>query len=134
MAPSKVHHNCFLSIYIDPTEAPSDILLTGVTQSSLKFTWKPPQDCQTQNGNITSYSYKLQNVDGGEVRNGTTEKTYVALGDLEPNRKYYFMVSAVNSEETGPYSEPVWEETRYRSNSSFTSFFSLNWSLLPSVN
>ncbi|XP_071844277.1 receptor-type tyrosine-protein phosphatase delta-like isoform X2 [Apostichopus japonicus] len=94
--------------------APSDILLTGVTQSSLKFTWKPPQDCQTQNGNITSYSYKLQNVDGKEVRNGTTEKTYVALGDLEPNRKYYFMVSAVNSEETGPYSEPVWEETRYR--------------------
>ncbi|XP_071844285.1 protein sidekick-1-like isoform X1 [Apostichopus japonicus] len=96
------------------SQAPSDILLTGVTRCSLKFTWKPPQDCQTQNGSIISYSYKLQNADGEEVRNGTTEKTYVALGDLERNRKYYFMVSAVNSKEKGPYSEPVWEETRYR--------------------
>ncbi|XP_071844274.1 phosphatidylinositol phosphatase PTPRQ-like isoform X3 [Apostichopus japonicus] len=98
----------------NPIEAPSDILLTGVTYSSLTFTWKPPHDCRKQNGIITSYSYILQTVDGEEVRTGTTDKTYVALGDLESNRKYYFMVSAVNSAGTGPYSEPVWEETRYR--------------------
>ncbi|PIK35165.1 putative receptor-type tyrosine-protein phosphatase F, partial [Apostichopus japonicus] len=101
----------------NPIEAPSDILLTGVTHSSLTFTWKPPHDCRSQNGIITSYSYILQTVDGEEVQTGTTEKTYVALGDLEPNGKYYFMVCAVNSAGKGPYSEPVWEETRFRSKS-----------------
>ncbi|XP_071844275.1 protein sidekick-1-like [Apostichopus japonicus] len=98
----------------NPIEAPSDILLTGVTHSSLTFTWKPPHDCRSQNGIITSYSYILQTVDGEEVQTGTTEKTYVVLGDLEPNGKYYFMVCAVNSAGKGPYSEPVWEETRFR--------------------
>lgn len=91
--------------------------MTGVSQSSLTFSWKPPQQCQDHNGVIVAFHYKLSNDDGDVVESGITEKSSTTFRGLTGNTKYHFTVSASTSVGPGPDTEPLSEETRYRSES-----------------
>ena len=69
--------------------------------------------CIEQNGDITGYTVRVlesgemervEDVVGGDV-------TQVTISELTPSTTYSIQVAAVNSIETGPYSNPITFDT-----------------------
>ena len=73
-------------------------------------------DCLQHNSDITGYtiSYgRRGNESDGETETvmGITDRTYTVMG-LNASTEYFVMVAAMNSDGvTGPFSNPVYEET-----------------------
>ena len=96
---------------VAPVGSPINILRTNNQKRSLKFQWNQPP-CGTRNGNITSYSYRLDDpIRGTTVMDFLSHSnigvTEVEIQELIPFVEYEFRVRAYTSVGPGPYSDPL---------------------------
>ena len=82
----------------------------AVTSSSITVQWDA-LDCIHHNGDITGYS-----VQYGVQGSGSTQTIYISGGSvyissLMPSTTYSIQVAAVNSADTGVYSDPIKAKT-----------------------
>ena len=104
--------NNHISSYTAPTAAPTSVTTSSGTFSSITVRWDPV-NCTERNGDITGYSVRY-GVQGSAVGDRTVEMVsgdssggmYVISG-LSAATMYAVEVAAVNSVETGVYSNPI---------------------------
>jgi len=91
------------------------VRVTAIGRTTISVWWDRV-DCLLRNSNITGYivSYgRRGNESDSETETvmGTTDQTYTVMG-LMTSTEYFVMVAAMNSDGvTGPFSNPVYEET-----------------------
>ena len=93
-----------------PSAAPTNVRMTGVTSTSVTVRWgKVP--CIKQNGDITGYSVLVM-ASGENDRIETVDDVREAtISGLTPSTEYTVSVAAVNSQDTGPYSDGIVQST-----------------------
>ncbi len=83
------------------------MLATPQSSTSVLVSWEPPP-LRDQNGVITSYRLNFTSdeefASGGSLDVNTTPDTMMVVDGLEEFVKYDFVVAAVTSEGTGPFS------------------------------
>ena len=86
-----------------------NVSVSDVTEASVTVQWIAI-DCANHNGDITSYSVRHAVAGDGTTQvvslTGTTSTEYV-ITNLTASTTYVIEVAAVNSEGTGPYSDPL---------------------------
>ena len=92
-----------------PSAPPTSVTTSAVTSSSITVQWEPV-DCIHRNGDITGYSvrYGVQGSGGIQtmsVTGGST--TEVNITELMSSTTYSIEVTAVNTINTGDYSDPL---------------------------
>ena len=87
-----------------PDDAPSNVVVTNVTSSSVLISWSPPS---TPNGIITHYTIYVNYTDGSGIFTIQTESsaTSYTLTDLQPYQSVIVQVSASTAVGEGPVSE-----------------------------
>ena len=94
-----------------PSAAPSDVRATSKS-SSITVQWGEV-DCIHRNGEITGYSVRY-GVQGQSTQTMTVsggDTTMTTIQGLMSSTTYSIEVAAVNSVDTGPYSDPMAVET-----------------------
>ena len=87
---------------IAPTSAPQGLSVQNVMATSVVLTWNE-LDCLQRNGDITSYMIRYDR-DSRLISDSSSTTTYT-VEELIPFTEYSFSVAAVNSVDTGPFSE-----------------------------
>ena len=92
-----------------PSSPPTAVRTTDRTSSSITVQWGPV-DCLQRNGDITGYSaqYGVQEIGSSQamsVMGGVTTETIIT--GLMPSTTYSIEVAAVNTINTGVYSNPL---------------------------
>ncbi|KAJ8047620.1 Coagulation factor X [Holothuria leucospilota] len=87
-----------------PTDPPTSISTEyHASQDALVAMWKAPP-CGHRNGRITGYTYMLLDVQTDRViHSGSTQLTIVNLPNVDPLKKYKFLVAARTVTGMGPY-------------------------------
>ena len=91
------------------------VTATATGRTTISVQWERV-DCLQRNSDITGYvvSYgRRGNESSGETETvmGTTDLAYTVM-ELSASTEYFVMVAAMNSDGvTGPFSNPVYEET-----------------------
>ena len=90
-----------------PSSPPQDVVLTTVNPASLNVSWQPPLDIN-HNGPITGYVIQYTRVGSNvkTIENVTSKVTYTISG-LDAYVNYSVMVAALNTNGSGPFSDPV---------------------------
>ena len=92
-----------------PSGAPPSLEVTFLQPSELSLHWREVP-CFQQNGPITGYVVRYYATCGPD-RDVQQTKSVVTtgsiIGGLTPNTEYAFQVAAVNTNGTGPFSEPI---------------------------
>ncbi|XP_071800236.1 receptor-type tyrosine-protein phosphatase mu-like [Asterias amurensis] len=91
------------------TAAPTEVLNSTKTRTSLGFSWSAPP-CGGRGGNITGYTYKLTQL--GSMQDsveGLTDSSnrMVTISGLIPYTNYSFQVAANTSQGIGPFSSSL---------------------------
>ena len=98
-----------ISFYTVPAGVPQSLEVTFVRVSEVSLSWREVP-CVQQNGPITGYVVRYYATCGPD-RDVQQTKSIVTTGSiidgLTPNTEYAFQVAAVNTNGTGPFSEPV---------------------------
>ena len=100
-----------------PSAPPSSVRVTDVTSSTITVQWEMVP-CIHQNGPITGYSVRYGVMGSGSSQTETVSGasvTEVTLSSLLKYTNYAVQVAAVNSADTGVFSEPVLQLTNDRS-------------------
>ena len=100
-----------------PSAPPSSVRVTDVTSSTITLQWGMVP-CIHQNGPITGYSVRYGVMGSGSSQTETVSGasvTEVTLSSLLKYTNYAVQVAAVNSADTGVFSEPVLQLTNDRS-------------------
>ena len=92
-----------------PSAPPTSVGTSDMTSSSITVQWGPV-DCIDRNGDITGYSvqYGVQGSVSPQIMNvsgGATSETTIT--ELTPSTTYSIEVAAVNTINTGKYSDPL---------------------------
>ena len=87
-----------------PSAAPNSVRVSEVTSSSITVQWGTVP-CIHRNGDITGYRIRASGEDDrivvvDDVREAT-------ISGLTPSTEYTVSVAAVNSQNTGPYSDGI---------------------------
>ena len=87
-----------------PEDAPTDVIITGISVSSVSITWTPPS---IPNGVITHYTIYVDYADGSSIAALYTDNatTIYVLAGLEPYQLVIVYVSASTAIGEGPKSE-----------------------------
>ena len=100
-----------------PSAPPSSVRVTDVTSSTITVQWGMVP-CIHQNGPITGYPVRYGVMGSGSSQTETVSGasvTEVTLSSLLKYTNYSVQVAAVNSADTGVFSEPVLQVTNDRS-------------------
>ena len=100
-----------------PSAPPSSVRVTDVTSSTITVQWEMVP-CIHQNGPITGYSVRYGVMGSGSSQTETVSGasvTEVTLSSLLKYTNYSVQVAAVNSADTGVFSEPVLQLTNDKS-------------------
>ena len=100
-----------------PSAPPSSVRVTDVTSSTITVQWEMVP-CIHQNGPSTGYSVRYGVMGSGSSQTETVSGasvTEVTLSSLLKYTNYAVQVAAVNSADTGVFSEPVLQLTNDRS-------------------
>ena len=100
-----------------PSAPPSSVRVTDVTSSTITVQWGMVP-CIHQNGPIIGYSVRYGVMGSGSSQTETVSGasvTEITLSSLLKYTNYSVRVAAVNSADTGVFSEPVLQLTNYRS-------------------
>ena len=105
-----------------PSGSPT-VVSTTSTSTTITVHWEPV-DCIDHNGVITGYSVQYEEVESGtsetlSVTDGSTLQ--LLIEDLSTTTNYSVAVAAVNSADTGPYSDSylittdsMWHQTSHK--------------------
>ena len=87
-----------------PSGPPTNIAVASKTNTSVTLTWDKPL-CTERNGNVTGYTYSLQIKESSTfiINNMVTPENAILFGDLIPETKYQFIISAQTRVGTGPF-------------------------------
>ena len=87
-------------------------MTTATGRATISVQWERV-DCIDRNSDITGYMVSYGRNGNSETRTvmGTADRTYTVMG-LNASTEYFVMVAAMNSDATGPFSNPVFIETR----------------------
>ena len=97
-----------MTIPTAPSAAPNSVSVYAMSSTALIVQWEAVP-CIEQNGDITGYIVhvlesgemeRVEDVVGDDVNN-------VTISELTPSTTYSIQVAAVNSEDTGPYSDLI---------------------------
>ena len=89
-----------------PSAAPNSVRVSEVTSSSITVQWGSVS-CIHRNGDITGYRIRAM-TSGENDRIGTVGDVREAtISGLIPSTEYTVSVAAVNSQDTGPYSDGI---------------------------
>ncbi|PAV60970.1 hypothetical protein WR25_04368 isoform F [Diploscapter pachys] len=90
-----------------PAASPRDIVADPVTTTSIRVTWKEPDE-EAGNGDITGYKLKYKTKQRGSKGStyviDPTEKEFTISG-LEPGTSYLVRMAVINHNGTGPFSD-----------------------------
>ena len=96
-----------LYIFLVPTGKPQELRAECVTDDTVGLAWKQTE-CLDRNGNTTHYVVQYSQGRGDETTLATMGvlQSYT-VSSLVPNTTYCFQVAVVNSNGTGPFSDPI---------------------------
>ena len=98
-----------------PSAPPSSVTVTGVTSSTISVQWGSVP-CIHQNGDITGYSVQYEVMGSGntqtEIVSGDSSGGMTTISGLIPSTNYSIEVAAVNSADTGVYSDTITARTK----------------------
>ena len=93
-----------------PSAAPNSVSVSEVTSSSITVRWWTVP-CIHRNGDITGYRIRAM-TSGENDRSETVDDVREAtISGLTPSTEYTVSVAAVNSQDTGPYSDGIVSST-----------------------
>ncbi|XP_014193670.1 receptor-type tyrosine-protein phosphatase F isoform X5 [Haplochromis burtoni] len=107
-----------------PSGFPSNLQVTGLTQSSTQLTWKPPPLAE-RNGKITHYLVVYRDINSQTNSTNRTTETHMTIQDLKPDTTYDIRVQAFTSKGGGPLSPSI--QSRTMSNGRISAFPTLNF-------
>ncbi|XP_006792316.1 receptor-type tyrosine-protein phosphatase F isoform X16 [Neolamprologus brichardi] len=93
-----------------PSGFPSNLQVTGLTQSSTQLTWKPPPLAE-RNGKITHYLVVYRDINSQTNSTNRTTETHMTIQDLKPDTTYDIRVQAFTSKGGGPLSPSIQSRT-----------------------
>ena len=93
-----------------PSGPPQNTDTSSLSSSSLLLTWDGPLQEQ-QNGPIVGYSVRVVRVSDSSTTDIHTNDTMLRVDSLDPYTLYEWRVAARTIAGTGPYSNPVVEQT-----------------------
>ena len=88
-----------------PSAAPTSVTESGVTSSNITVQGGAV-DCNHHNGDITGYSVRYNGSTQTRDVSGVDTRQTIISG-LNPSTNYSIEVAAVNSADTGVYSDPI---------------------------
>ncbi|XP_021175676.2 receptor-type tyrosine-protein phosphatase F isoform X17 [Fundulus heteroclitus] len=93
-----------------PTGFPLNLKVTGLTQSSTKLTWEPP-NLKERNGKITHYLVVYRDINNQQDNTSRTMDTNLTIVGLNPDTTYDIRVQAFTSKGPGPLSPSIQSRT-----------------------
>ena len=89
-----------------PSAAPNSVSVYAMSSTALNVQWGPVP-CIEQNGDITGYIVCV--LESGEMEryDDVGDVNEVTISELTPSTTYSIQVAAVNSIDTGPYSDLI---------------------------
>ena len=93
-----------------PSGPPQNTDSLALSSTSLVLMWDLPQ-LEQQNGPIVGYSVRVTRVDSGDIFEWDTNSTVVTIDSLVPYTLYEWRVAAQTIAGTGPFSNPLTEQT-----------------------
>lgn len=101
-----------------PSGYPTNLQVTGLTQSSTQLTWEPPL-LPERNGRIISYVVVYRDINSQQNSTNRTTDTNMTIQGLNPDTTYDIRVQAFTSKGGGPLSPSI--QSRTMSNGAFSS-------------
>lgn len=95
--------------YKAPIGVPFNFTVTAITSTSLILHWQPPPSEQL-NGELTSFTIHVEEINTGMAYINTTSSPSIALDFLHPYYIYNISVRAVTVSH-GPYSQAITIQT-----------------------
>uniref|UniRef100_A0A8C7Z9X9 Receptor-type tyrosine-protein phosphatase F n=1 Tax=Oryzias sinensis TaxID=183150 RepID=A0A8C7Z9X9_9TELE len=93
-----------------PTGYPTNLQVTGLTQSSTRLTWEPPL-LPERNGRIVSYVVVYRDINSQQNSTNRTTDTQMNIQGLNPDTTYDIRVQAFTSKGGGPLSPSIQSRT-----------------------
>ncbi|KAF6733989.1 Receptor-type tyrosine-protein phosphatase F [Oryzias melastigma] len=114
-----------------PSGYPTNLQVTGLTQSSTQLTWEPPL-LPERNGRIISYVVVYRDINSQQNSTNRTTDTNMTIQGLNPDTTYDIRVQAFTSKGGGPLSPSI--QSRTMSNGAFSSTHQLLREHFPTLN
>lgn len=89
----------------EPSEPPSNIIVTAMNATTVLVTWIPPLP-EDRNGIIQSFTIRVVGVHTLEDFSRSINATEITIGSLHPFYSYRFSVATVTISH-GPFSNPI---------------------------
>ncbi|RVE62112.1 hypothetical protein OJAV_G00177380 [Oryzias javanicus] len=93
-----------------PSGYPTNLQVTGLTQSSTQLTWEPPL-LPERNGRIVSYVVVYRDINSQQNSTNRTTDTHMTIQGLNPDTTYDIRVQAFTSRGGGPLSPSIQSRT-----------------------
>ncbi|XP_078791223.1 receptor-type tyrosine-protein phosphatase F isoform X2 [Oryzias latipes] len=93
-----------------PSGYPTNLQVTGLTQSSTRLTWEPPL-LPERNGRIVSYVVVYRDINSQQNSTNRTTDTQMNIQGLNPDTTYDIRVQAFTSKGGGPLSPSIQSRT-----------------------
>uniref|UniRef100_A0A3B3DH60 Receptor-type tyrosine-protein phosphatase F n=1 Tax=Oryzias melastigma TaxID=30732 RepID=A0A3B3DH60_ORYME len=93
-----------------PSGYPTNLQVTGLTQSSTQLTWEPPL-LPERNGRIISYVVVYRDINSQQNSTNRTTDTNMTIQGLNPDTTYDIRVQAFTSKGGGPLSPSIQSRT-----------------------
>ena len=95
-----------MTIPTAPSAAPNSVSVYAMSFTAIIVQWEAVP-CIEQNGDITGYIVRVLVSGEMERVEDVGDVNEVTISDLTPSTTYSIQVAAVNSEDTGPYSDLI---------------------------
>uniref|UniRef100_A0A3B4AJS0 Receptor-type tyrosine-protein phosphatase F n=1 Tax=Periophthalmus magnuspinnatus TaxID=409849 RepID=A0A3B4AJS0_9GOBI len=93
-----------------PSGFPTNLQVTGLTQSSTQLTWEPPLLAE-RNGKIVYYMVVYRDINSQQNSTNKTTENHMTIQGLSPDTTYDIRVQAYTSKGAGPLSPSIQSRT-----------------------